>query len=84
VQFCAVTVYSSATLRPDPAGGANSVPPDILAGFFGEERRRRKVEGKGREKKRRGGRKGKEKKLKGKWRGGKEKGINGMEREERG
>jgi len=42
------------------------------------------VEGKGREKKRRGGRKEKEKKLKGKWRGGKEKGINGMEREERG
>ena len=44
----------------DPAGGANSAPPDILAGFCGEqkeegrERERRGEKGKGSEKKGRG------------------------------
>jgi len=37
---------------PDPAGGANSAPPELLTGFWGEEKK-----GKGREK---------EKELKGK------------------
>ena len=42
---------------PDPAGGANSAPPDLLVGFRGEERK-----GKGKEGEREGrdGKKGKE------------------------
>jgi len=49
-----VTIYNNATLRPDPAAGATSAPPDIVAGFCGEERKgkegrkgRREKNGKG-------------------------------------
>jgi len=42
VQFCAVTVHSNATLRP------NGVPPDVLVDFM-EREEGEKVEGKGRE-----------------------------------
>jgi len=34
-------------LRPRPAGGANCAPPNLLAGFLGEERNG-KMEGNGR------------------------------------
>jgi len=48
-------------LRPDPAGGAYSAPPDSLAAFKGptsKGRRGMKGEGKGRERKGRRGGKG--------------------------
>jgi len=60
---------------PDPAGGAHSAPPDLLVGFWGEER---KGKGKG-ETERKG------KKMEWKRSGGKERGQRegrGMEREE--
>ena len=87
MEFCAVTIYSNAMLRPDPARGANSAPPDLLA-EFGE----RKGMGKGRVRKGRGGkvserkrilngndgRKGEGDKGKGGRRKGKESGKKGM------
>jgi len=81
VQFCAVTVHSNATLRPDPAGGANSAPRTSWLGFVFVERKEgeRGWEREGKEKAR--GRKGNEKKVKGKRRVGKENGINGMDGE---
>jgi len=45
---------------PGPAGGANSAPPDLLAGFWGEKKNeKREMKGKGRERKGRRGKKGK-------------------------
>ena len=42
--LCTVTIYSSAMLRPEPAGEASSAPPDLLVGFLGEKRRRKREE----------------------------------------
>jgi len=52
VQFCVVTVYSNATLRPDPAGGANGAPQTSWLGFVFVERKEgeRGWERKGKEK----------------------------------
>ena len=52
LQFTAMQCYA-----PDLAGGANSAPPDLLAGFWGDERK-----GKGKERAR-GERKGEDKEV---------------------
>ena len=66
LRFAAMRCYA-----PDPAGEANSAPSDLLAGFWGEER---KGKGSEKEKGRRGMcERGKEKEAKAKSRGGKEK-----------
>ena len=50
---------------PDPAAGreANSAPPDLLAGFWGEERKGNRGKGKGGKRKGEGERKGNEKEV---------------------
>jgi len=68
---------------PDPAGRANSAPPDLLVGFGGKERKG-KWKGKGRERKGERERNGKENEVKGKRMGGMEGQRLGREEEGRG